>query len=75
MAKHYRDWRHAQAVRMEACRLAAMVLSSRPDEALMPTGWSLAVFFESYIAHGADWTRKPFGPKKPKKLKVVGKDG
>lgn len=50
-----------------------MVLASRSDLELHPKAWSLAVFFESYIAHGADWTKKPFGPKKPKKLKVVGK--
>ncbi len=37
--------------------------------------WSLAVFFECYITGGAEGTRKEFGPRKPRKLKLVKKHG
>ena len=58
--------------REKACELAALVLSGRPNEAaLLPIGWSLAVFFERYIDGGAEATRKEFGPRKPRKLKVT----
>lgn len=33
--------------------------------------WSLCVFFESYIAHGAKATMKDFGPRKQPKAPVV----
>lgn len=58
-------------IRAEAVRLAAQVLASRPEETPLPLAWSLAVFFEAYVTHGAAGTRKDFGPKKPVKLKVV----
>lgn len=58
-------------VRIKACELAAKVMAGRPNELCIPQLWSLAVFFESYIEQGAAWTKKPFGPKTPKKLKVA----
>jgi hypothetical protein len=60
-------------IRTKACELAATVLAGRGDveEALMPVGWSLAVFFESYMISGSKGTLKAFGPTKPVKLKVV----
>jgi hypothetical protein len=57
--------------RIIACELAALVLAGRHDYDFVPHGWSLAVFFETYIEHGADGTRKDFGPKKPAKLKAI----
>lgn len=69
----YRNRAHAMAVRTEACRMAAQVMAGRPDDTLAPRVWSLAVFFEKYIAEGAAATAKDFGPKKPVKLKAVGK--
>ncbi len=61
----------SKKVRIKACELAAQVMSSRPNDLCTPQLWSLAVFFQSYIEHGPDWTEQPFGPKKPQKLKVV----
>lgn len=70
--KSYRSRKEAMRVRDKACRYAAMVLSTRKEaEALTPLAFSLAVFFEMYIADGAAATRKDFGPKKPAKLKVA----
>lgn len=60
--------------RVEACRLAAQVVASRPDCAPSPLLWSLAVFFETYIGQGSGATYKEFGPKKPVKLRVVKKE-
>lgn len=57
--------------RKEACRLAAEVMCSLEDREVMPTLWSLAVFFEHYMSKGAKGTVKSFGPKKPTKIKVV----
>lgn len=63
-----------RSVRTKACELAALVLSTRKDaESLTPLGWSLAVFFESYIWSGAEHTREEFGPTEPVELKTVGK--
>lgn len=67
MSKQYRSWKAAERARTEACRCAAMVMAGRPDA----DAWSLAVFFESYIAGGSKATAKVFGPKSPAKLKVV----
>jgi hypothetical protein len=64
----------SKASRIKACELAATVLAGRPDERLVPTAWSLAVFFESYIEHGSRWTMKDFGPKKPVKLRVAARE-
>jgi hypothetical protein len=64
----------ARRIRIKACELAALVLSTRKDgESLMSVGWSLAVFFETYIWAGAEGTRKNFGVKPPVKLKVAGR--
>lgn len=73
MSKKFR--KQAYRNRLEAIRCAATVMHgiAHDRETLMPLGWSLAVFFEKYLWDGADGTMKPFGPKKPKKLKVVGK--
>lgn len=65
-----------RSTRIKACELAALVLSTRKDaESLVPLGWSLVVFFETYINEGASGTRKDFGPKKPVKLKLVKRVG
>ena len=57
--------------RIKACELAAIVMAGRPGDNPAPLVWSLAVFFESYIAEGANGTQRDFGPKKPVKLRVV----
>lgn len=61
------------SIRIKACELAAEVLAGRAGDGATPAPlvWSLAVFFESYIYNGAEGTRKAFGPKKPRRLKVV----
>ena len=69
----YDDYAHAERVRTEACRLAALVMAGRPNDAPAPLLWSLAVFFEAYIGRGSERTRRNFGPKKPTKLRVVRK--
>jgi hypothetical protein len=61
----------SQRQREVACQCAAEVMASRPSDPLAPTLWSVTVFFESYLAHGATWTQKDFGPKPPAKLKIV----
>jgi hypothetical protein len=62
----------SQRVRIKACELAALVLSTKKDgEDLVPLAWSLAVFFEMYILKGAEGTREDFGPKDPVELFVV----
>jgi hypothetical protein len=64
--------KEARRIRQRACKYAAIVLSTRKDEdSLAPLAFSLAVFFESYIAGGSAATEKDFGPKKPVKLKVI----
>lgn len=63
--------RSSKSTRKLACTLAARVMAGRPTEPCAPTLWSLAVFFESYIERGAAGTRKDFGPKKPRKLRIV----
>jgi hypothetical protein len=63
--------RSRRSTRIKACQLAALVLSGRPNDELVPRAWSLTVFFENYIDQGAAGTRKDFGPKKAVKLKVV----
>jgi hypothetical protein len=64
--------KRARRIRQKACKYAAIVLSTRKDEdSLAPLAFSLAVFFESYIAGGSEATEKDFGPKKPVKLKVI----
>ena len=67
--------RRSRAIRRreKACEFAAIVLAGQPVDDRIPYGWSLAVFFERYMAYGADGTMKDFGPKKPKKLKMVDK--
>lgn len=64
--------RSRRSTRIKACELAAQVMRHRDSpEPLAPQLWSLCVFFECYINDGANATAKPFGPKKPKKLKIV----
>lgn len=59
-------------IRREACRMAAIAMQNhRAEDELCPRAWSLAVFFESYMAHGSEWTRDDFGPKEPVELKRV----
>ncbi len=60
-----------RSTRIKACELAAAVMAHRTDERLVPQLWSAVVFFENYIDEGASGTRKAFGPKKPRKLKIV----
>lgn len=57
--------------REKACEFAAIVLAGQPVDDRIPYGWSLAVFFERYMALGASGTAKDFGPKKPPKLKSL----
>lgn len=71
MSKRYRSHKEARDTRLEACRLAAQVMAGRPSDTPAPLLWSLAVFFEMYIASGCGATQKDFGPKSPAKLKVV----
>lgn len=71
----YRSKAAAIAVRTEACRLAAQVIASRPEDKPAPLLWSLTVFFEAYILGGAEATVKNFAPKKPVRLKVVRRVG
>ncbi len=72
MTAEYRSQKHAEQVRAKACKYAAIVLSTRKDaESLAPLAFSLAVFFESYIAGGSEATAKDFGPKRPQKLKLA----
>jgi hypothetical protein len=71
MTKRYASRAEATKVRIEACRCAATVLAGRPEEKVIPLVWSLTVFFESYIAHGAKRTERDFGPKEPAKLRVA----
>ncbi len=72
MVKRYSSVDQAIQVRTNACRFAAAVMASRPSIELTPTIFSLAVFFEAYIAKGSAATAKDFGPKKPAKLRMVG---
>ncbi len=68
--KRYRSVKEARRIRQKACKYAAIVLSTRKDEdTLAPLAFSLAVFFESYIAGGSEATAKDFGPKQPVKLR------
>ena len=69
----YRSAAEAFRVRTEAARCAATVLAGRKDDTVTPMAWCLAVFFESYIAKGSEYTHRDFGPKKPVKLRVVRK--
>lgn len=54
-----------------ACQCAAAVMASRPDQDMIPALWSLSVFFEAYMARGADGMMRDFGPEKTAKLRVV----
>jgi len=52
--------------------MAALMMSGRnerSDEGIAPAIWSAAVFFESYMAEGAEGTREDFGPKEPVELR------
>ena len=69
----YRSPKAAQEVRALACQHAATVLASRPDEPdPLQLAWTLATFFESYIAMGHMASHRDFGPKEPVQLRVVG---
>lgn len=58
--------------RIKACEFAAHLLATWDNEdGICPRLWSATVFFESYMTKGATHTMKDFGPKKPKKLKLV----
>lgn len=69
----YRSRAEAIRIRTEACRLAAIVMAGRPDDAPSPLLWSMSVFFETYIAEGCTETLKAFGPKRPIRLRIVKK--
>jgi hypothetical protein len=67
-------WLFGWWYRWQACKMAATVMSNRnhgDDRSLVPMCWSLTVYFESYMWHGADWTADEFGPKEPVELKDV----
>lgn len=57
--------------RRKACKLAAMALGAVEVDSYAPHIWSLAVFFEWYMELGSEATLKDFGPKKPKKARVL----
>lgn len=60
--------------RWQACKMAARSIQGQgadTDAEIVPRMWSLAVFFESYMVHGAEWTKDDFGPKEPVDLKTV----
>lgn len=55
-----------------ACQMAADIMAANPPaEGYAPTVWSLATFFEAYMCYGSDDTKKYFGPKPPKKARVL----
>ena len=57
-----------------ACKYAAMLMGN--DHETDDWGqrlWSATVFFEAYLARGAQGTLRDFGPKKPTKLTAIGK--
>lgn len=58
--------------RWQACKLAATVVSgwnNGPDAGITPRLWSVTVFFELYLQHGAEGTHEEFGPSDPVKLR------
>lgn len=57
--------------RIEACKMVATVLSGKDEQPIIPYAWSLAVFFEQYIAKGAKGTIKEFGPKEPTEIRII----
>lgn len=65
----------AEKRRAKACKMAAEVLGGAGPvmDGWAPVIWSLSVFFEQYMATGAKGTRKDFGPRKAKVLKLVSK--
>lgn len=61
-------------IRLQALELATAAVTQynfEEGEGFMPTLWSLAVFYESFLLEGAAGTREPFGPKPPVKLERV----
>jgi hypothetical protein len=61
--------------RWQACKMAAQVVSRRKDVDLHPKLWSLAVFFESYMVHGAEDIREDFGPDETEVVTLTVIDG
>lgn len=59
--------------RAKACQFAATLMADelRDDGDWVARLWSATVFFERYMELGADGTRKDFGPKRPRKLKLA----
>jgi hypothetical protein len=67
MYRIFSAWR-----RWQACKMAAQVMTMcGDDEGICPRVWSLAVFFETYMAEGADGTVADFGPKEPVEIKAI----
>lgn len=60
-------------IRKEACRLAARAFRESDSEHFSPRMWSMTVFFERYLLHGADATEEDFGPKDPVMLRSLEK--
>lgn len=61
-------------IRLQALELATDAMAQynfEEGQGFMPTLYSLAVFYESYLIGGADATRKEFGPKPPVKLERI----
>lgn len=72
MSAAYRSRAEAIRIRTEACRCVATVLQKHDlNQPVTPLAWSLAVFFETYIAEGAQSSLKEFGPKPATRLKIV----
>lgn len=70
-AKSYESTEQGLRVREAACRMAADIISAEGGLDDKSRLWSLCVFFESYMAHGAKATLKDFGPPKARKAPVI----
>lgn len=63
-------------IRLQALEMATRAMeiyNFEEGKGFMPTLYSLAVFYETYLLEGSEGTRKEFGPKSPIKLKKVPK--
>ena len=71
MSKRKKALARAMRRREIACQCAAEIMASRPDQDMVPALWSLSVFFDAYMARGAEGAKRDFGPKKPAKLRIA----
>ena len=61
---------HKEFRRVEAINAAAIAFSGGEYDSQEEL-WSLTVFFERYIEHGAEGTLEEFGPKEPEPAKIL----